>query len=153
MQKRNWQMRKGNWGKRGWEERGMGAKNSIIPIQQWFCSTLPSCVTLSILNCSVPFFFNITSSPPDGWEEWEHITCKSASEWRCTSLGVQVSKSSHKVKSSCTPIPRTWALDLTGQATASFVFTLHVSCGLLFSDIVEGQGKFEGEVGRRQRAK
>lgn len=72
---------------------------------------------------------SLTSHPlPQRIEkEWEHITYKSASEWSCTSLGGSVSKSSHKLKSSCTPIPRTWVLNLPGQGTASFFFTLHVS--------------------------
>lgn len=54
-------------------------------------------------------------------------------------------------KSGGTPIPQSGAFDLQGPETMSFVFILHLGCGLLFSEIIEINGEFEGEAERSHR--
>lgn len=79
-------------------------------------------------------FFNVTASTPDGCDERVHSAYKSTPEWSCIHWGFGPKIITHKVKSSCAPIPRTWAFALKCQETTPFVLTLHVGDSLLFSE-------------------
>lgn len=92
-------------------------------------------------------FCDLTLSPPDDSGEWEHTMCQSACKWSCTSLKVLVPEPSQKGRSS-TPLPHSRAFDLHRPETMSFVFILHLGCGLLFSEIIEINSEFEGEAER-----
>ena len=63
----------------------------------------------------------------------------------------QVPKPSQKRKPSYTPIVSSRALDLQGPETMSFVFILYLGHGLLFSEVMEINGKFEGDAVKSHR--
>lgn len=94
-------------------------------------------------------FCDLTPSPPDDCGEWKHTMCQSACKWSCTSLKVLVPEPSQKSRTGSTPLPHSRAFDIQRSETMSFVFILHLGCGLLFSEIIiEIDSEFEGEAER-----